>query len=211
MFYYTLFQDPIQKTSFNSIVEALKCFAQYSLFVEELKEIIEYRIEHIETKTFSIGKGLPEALEQYGCYSREEIFIIFGQQTINKKMQGNVSGLFNFANINTEIFFVTLNKSDKDFSPTTQYQDYLINDQIFHWQSQNTDCHAKRGQRFVNQHSLGKKFILFVREDKYDGYRNTCPFYCLGLIDYIRSYGDFPMNIEWKLQEPALPQFIKAV
>ncbi len=38
----------------------------------------------------------------------------------------------------TDIFFITLNKSDKDYSPTTMYEDYSINDELFHWQSQST-------------------------------------------------------------------------
>lgn len=37
-----------------------------------------------------------------------------------------------------DIFFVTLNKSDKDYSPTTMYNEYSINDFLFHWQSQST-------------------------------------------------------------------------
>ena len=53
--------------------------------------------------------------------------------------------------------------------------------------------------------------MLFVREDKKDGYGNTCPYYCMGLVNYIKSSGNFPMNIEWKLERPALSQFIKAI
>ena len=37
-----------------------------------------------------------------------------------------------------DVFFVTLNKSDKDYSPTTMYNDYSINETLFHWQSQST-------------------------------------------------------------------------
>ncbi|AJS61174.1 hypothetical protein UB51_25140 [Paenibacillus sp. IHBB 10380] len=35
----------------------------------------------------------------------------------------------------TDIFFIILNKSDKDFSPTTLYEDYVINERLFHWQT----------------------------------------------------------------------------
>ncbi len=37
-----------------------------------------------------------------------------------------------------DLFFVTLNKADKDYSPTTMYNDYSINESLFHWQSQST-------------------------------------------------------------------------
>ena len=37
-----------------------------------------------------------------------------------------------------DVFFVTLNKADKDYSPTTMYNDYSISESLFHWQSQST-------------------------------------------------------------------------
>ena len=37
-----------------------------------------------------------------------------------------------------DVFFVTLNKADKDYSPTTMYHDYSINENLFHWQSQSS-------------------------------------------------------------------------
>ena len=126
-------------------------------------------------------------------------------------MQGSVAGVFKVDALNTELFFVTLNKSDKEFSPSTQYKDYLINEKLFHWQSQNSDTHKGTGERFVLQHQNKKKFFLFVRSNVKDGYRNTCPFYCFGLVDYISSVGDKPMSITWQLHEPALPQFLKAL
>ena len=128
-----------------------------------------------------------------------------------KKMQGSVSGIFKIDELNTELFFVTLNKSDKDFSPSTMYDDYVISENKFHMKSQNTDSHSGSGKRFVEQAQNHKKFILFVREDKKDGFGNTCPFYCFGLVDYISSRDDRPMSIDWKVQQPILPQFIKAV
>lgn len=166
---------------------------------------------NIENITFPVGEGLPVTLEQYGLYTREEVFAIFGRQTAERKMQGSVSGVFNIEELNTELFFVTLNKSDKDFSASTMYDDYVVSESQFHWKSQNTDTHQGRGRRFVEQSTNKKKFLLFVRENKKDGFGNTCPFYCFGLIDYISSYDNKPMSIDWHVHHPILPQFIKAV
>jgi hypothetical protein len=211
MLYYNLFQDRISKIGANSVYDALKRINDYPIFKQELLEIVDYRLSNLENKTYQLGNGYNEALELYGCYTREEIFAIFGRQTADKKMQGSVSGVFKIDEMNTELFFVTLNKSDKDFSPTTQYNDYLMSDTKFHWQSQNTDSHKLLGKRFVDQKNNEKRFILFIRENKKDGYGNTSPFHCLGLIDYITSYGDYPMDVEWTLREPAMPQYIKAI
>lgn len=211
MLYYTLYTEKISKVGFHNIEEGISLLANYPLFIAELQELIDYLLANLETKTFSVGEGLPVALEQYGCYTREEIFAIFGRQTADKKMQGSVSGAFNIEEMNTELFFVTLNKSDKDFSPTTMYDDYVVNENQFHWKSKNTDTHQGRGRRFVEQAKNKRKFLLFVREYKRDGFGNTCPFYCFGLVDYISSRDDKPMSIDWRMHQPILPQFIKAV
>jgi superfamily II DNA or RNA helicase/HKD family nuclease len=211
MLYYTLFLDTITKMNLGSIEDGFALFNNYPLFVSEVIELTDYLMENLDTKTFSIGEGLPVALEQYGCYTREEVFAIFGRQTANKKMQGSVTGVFNIEELNTELFFVTLNKSDKDFSASTMYDDYVVSENQFHWKSQNTDSHEGRGRRFVEQDRNNKKFLLFVREYKHDGFGNTCPFFCLGLVDYISSYDDKPMSIDWRMHHPILPQFVKAV
>ena len=168
--------------------------------------------DHIPTiKEFIENNGQDVALEQYGCYTREEIFTIFGRQTAEKRMQGRVSGVFNIEERNTELLFVTLNKSNKDFSVSTMYDDYVVSERQFHWKSKNTDTHEGRGKRYVEQAINKKKFLLFVRADKTDGFNNTCPFYCFGLVDYISSRDDKPMSIDWHMHHPILPQFIKAV
>lgn len=211
MFYYTLYGDRISKIGVDSIETAISKLKSYPVFVDEIKELIEYLVANIEVKTFAVGEGMPLALEQYGCYTREEVFAIFGRQTADKKMQGSVSGAFNIDEMNTELFFVTLNKSDKDFSPSTMYDDYVVSENQFHWKSKNTDSHQGRGRRYVEQAINKKKFLLFVRENKRDGFGKTCPFYCFGLVDYISSRDDKPMSIDWRMHQPILPQFVKAV
>lgn len=211
MFYYTLYGDKISKVGCSCMEEAIARLKGYPAFIAEIQELTSYLLATLETKTFSVGEGMPLALEQYGVYTREEIFTIFGRQTADKRMQGSVSGVFRIDELNTELFFVTLNKSDKDFSASTMYDDYVVSERQFHWKSQNTDTHKGRGKRFVEQAINKKKFLLFVREDKRDGFGNTCPFYCFGLVDYISSCDDKPMSIDWRLHQPVLPQFIKAV
>ena len=211
MLYYSLYGDKISKIGVGSIQEALRCLANYPIFVNEILELTEYLLSCLDTKTYSVGEGMPVSLEQYGCYTREEVFSIFKRQTADKKMQGSVAGVFNIDELNTELFFVTLNKSDKDFSAETMYNDYVVSENEFRWESQNTDSHQGKGRRFVEQKSNGKKFLLFVRENTKDGYGNTSPFICFGLVDYICSKEDKPMKINWQTHQPILPQFLNAV
>lgn len=210
MFYYTLYERPVQQTAFSSVEDALKKFGKYPLFVQELSEMLDFLTVNLNHETFAIGHNMPTELEQYGCYSKDEIFILLKAQTANKSMHGFPAGVFSAPNVDVEAFFVTLNKSDKDFSPETQYKDYVISEDLFHWQSQNKDSHSNSGVRFT-QTNQGKRFLLFVREDKQDGFGNTSPFYCFGFVDYVSSQGDFPMSITWRLQQPIMSQFLKAI
>ena len=214
MLYYALFQDKLSKTGYNSINEALELIylPKYACFKQEIAEIVSYLLARLDIKTTPIGTEIIPGLELYGCYTREEVFTLVGRQTAEVKMQGAASGVFNLPEHNATLLFVTLNKSEKDFSPSTQYNDYLINEEYFHWQSQNTDSHSNNGgKRYTEQSQTKNKIILFVREEKKDGFGNTSPFHCFGLVDYVSSHDDFPMNVKWKLQKPAMAQYLKAI
>lgn len=212
--YYALFQERISKAGFKSIYEALMLIhlPQYACFKQEIAEIISYLLANLNIKTIPIGSDIIPGLELYGCYTREEIFTLVGRQTANLKMQGAASGVFNLPKHNATILFVTLNKSEKDFSPSTQYNDFLMNEEYFHWQSQNTDSHTNNGgRRYTEQAKKNSKIILFVRKEKKDGFGNTSPFHCFGLVNYVSSHDDFPMNVIWKLNKPAMAQYLKAI
>lgn len=214
MLYYALFQDRIGKSGLGTITEALDLLhkPQYACFREELAEIVSYLLTNLSIKTTAIAADLFPWLELYGCYTREEIFTLVGRQTADLKMQGAASGSFNLPEHNAVLLFVTLNKSEKDFSPSTQYDDYLINDLYFHWQSKNTDAHHNKGGRLYTEQLQNKrKVILFVRQEKRDGFGNTSAFHCFGLVDYVSSYDDFPMNVTWRLHQPAMAQYLKAI
>lgn len=215
MLYYDLFQERIDKTEFKEMgmYRALELLHddRYRYFKQEVSEIVSYLLAHLEITTTPLGNDVLPCIELYGCYTREEIFTLVGRQTLEKKMS-SVSGVFNLPEYDATLLFVTLNKSDKDFSPSTQYDDYVINKDYFHWQSKNTDAHHNRGGRiYTEQPQRHNKIVLFVREEKKDGFGNTCPFHCFGLVDYVSSHGDFPMNITWRLEQPVMPQYLKVV
>lgn len=214
MLYYSLFKDRLDKSGFSTIYDALQLIhsAKYAYFKQEMEEIVSYTLSHLQFKTVPLGDNILPGVELYGCYTREDIFTLVGRQTAKLKMQGSVTGVFNLLEHNATLLFVTLNKSDNDFSPSTQYDDYLINEKLFHWQSQNTDSHNNTGgKRYTRQEETQSNIILFVREYKRDGFGNTSPFHCFGPVSYVSSHGDFPMNITWELHKPAMPQYLKAI
>ena len=100
---------------------------------------------------------------------------------------------------NIDVFFVTLNKADKDYSPTTMYNDYSINESLFHWQSQSTTAeNSPTGQRYIHHKERGSKVLLFVREFKSDRVTGGAEAYTyLGTANYVKHTGSRPMNITW--------------
>ncbi|MBF0238905.1 MAG: DUF3427 domain-containing protein [SAR324 cluster bacterium] len=111
-------------------------------------------------------------------------------------------------NRNLEILFVTLQKSEKKFSPTTLYHDYALSEHLFHWQSQNSARPDRgNGLSYIQQMQTGKRIILFVREASYNDYGRAMGFVNLGQA-FLESYsGSQPMNIIWRL-EHTLPSYL---
>jgi hypothetical protein len=100
-----------------------------------------------------------------------------------------------------DAFFVTLNKSEKDYSPSTLYEDYAINERLFHWQSQSrTSVESETGRRYINHLRTGNRIVLFVRENKkQEGV--TSPYVYLGEVEYVRNEGNMPISFVWGLEE----------
>ena len=110
-----------------------------------------------------------------------------------------------------DVFFVTLNKADKDYSPTTMYNDYSINESLFHWQSQSTTAaDSPTGQRYTHHRERGSKVLLFVREFKADRITGGAAAYTfLGMANYVKLDGSRPMNTTWQLDRPIPAKFLK--
>ncbi len=103
----------------------------------------------------------------------------------------------------TDIFFITLEKTEKHYSPTTRYRDYAISDRLFHWESQSTTSEASTpGQRYINQEARGTNVVLFVRSSRKDVQGRTRPYFCAGRARYVEHRSERPMQITWELHDP---------
>ena len=89
------------------------------------------------------------------------------------------------------------------------YEDYSINKDLFHWQSQSTTADTSAtGQRYMHHKALGNKILLFVRERKKNAL-GTMPYTCLGFVTYERHTGSRPMNIVWLLQKEIPAKYLR--
>jgi hypothetical protein len=96
---------------------------------------------------------------------------------------------------------VTFRKDERDFSPTTRYQDYPVSRTQLHWESQSTITQdSPTGQNYLHFCERGYTVLFFARVDKrIDG--ETAPFYFLGPAVALLSYeGDRPITMTWELK-----------
>ncbi len=108
-----------------------------------------------------------------------------------------------------DVLFITLNKSDKYYSPTTMYNDYSINERLFHWQSQSTTSDTSgTGLRYIHHQKNGSKIALFVREFKQDRI-GAAPYTYLGTAAYETHTDSKPMNITWKLDQSIPAKYLR--
>jgi hypothetical protein len=149
----------------------------------------------------------PVPLALHARYSRAEIYAAFGLITDTQQTTGQSGVLFDRAT-QCDVFFITLKKSERLFSPTTRYNDYAISPWEFHWESQSLTREASAtGQRYIHHRERGSRVMLFVREENKRG-GVTLPFLCLGFADYVSHEGERPMAIRWRLQRPIPAAFV---
>ena len=120
-------------------------------------------------------------------------------------------GVLHLPDIKVDVFFVTLHKTEKEYSPTTMYQDYAINDRLFHWQSQSTtSAESPTGRRYVEHEQNGYTVLLFGREYKS---RNSLaqPYSFLGPAHYVTHSGNRPVNITWRLEHPLSARLLRTL
>lgn len=178
-----------------------------TVLLEELIELLKYQYDHIDFMDVPVDLGFECPLDLYCSYSRDQILVAMDFMKPSTVREG-VKWL---PEKGTDLFFVTLNKSDRDYSPTTMYNDYSINNELFHWQSQSTTASSSpTGQRYIHHREKGSKVLLFVREFKKDGVSNSAAVYTyLGTANYVRHEGSRPMNITWKLDHPIPAKYLK--
>jgi hypothetical protein len=141
-------------------------------------------------------------IHTHGLYSRYEVLAAFGLVSNGVLRESREGPIWSEAHA-TDVFFVTLNKSDEDYSPSTRYQDYPISPMLFHWESQSRTATASpTGQRYINHSRRGSRVMLFVREDNDDERGVSAPFICLGPARHVSHKSDRPMQIIWELERP---------
>ncbi|MGD0194011.1 MAG: DUF3427 domain-containing protein, partial [Candidatus Dormibacteria bacterium] len=175
--------------------------------LRQLLEILADRARYLNPP----ASGLAEVpLSLHARYTRDEILAAFGAITPERPGSWR-EGVKWLPDYRTDLLLVTLNKSEKRFSPSTRYRDYPISPELFHWESQSvTSASSPTGQRYVNQKRDGTNVLLFVREDSVGDGIGASPFLFLGAADYERHERERPIAIVWRLRNQMPPDFFKS-
>jgi hypothetical protein len=204
MLHYDIWQNP---GGFNSLEESINAIGKNLQLVQEIIEVMEFLLDKIDFIEKEIDLPYSQPIKLHGRYTREQILTAFGFSSFDKKAS-NREGVANNKELNTELLFIDLIKSEEDFSPTTMYNDYAVSDTLFHWQSQNaTTPESSKGLSYISHQASNKHILLFIREKSTDQYGYTMGYVFVGdgkLKDY---YGSKPMSINWQLSEP-IPNYL---
>lgn len=205
MLYYDFHLDAIEGLTLEN---GLKQIGENKELVDEIQSYLSVKIDAIdfeEIPCVEVESSFP--LMIHSRYTRDQILVALGLSTINK-MSHNREGVAYNRELNVEALFINLKKSEQDFSPTTMYDDYAINELLFHWQSQNqTSSESPKGLSYINQEEKGKTILLFIRETVKDADGFTQGFVFIGPARYVEHEGSKPMSIKWELKEP-MPHYL---
>lgn len=189
----------------DEVLGNLYSLADSPTMLAELLELLRYNYDHIDFIDAPVDLGFACPLDLHCTYTRDQLLVAMDYMTPSNVREG-VKWL---PEKKLDVFFVTLNKSDKDYSPTTMYNDYSINETLFHWQSQSTTADtSSTGQRYIHHREQGSKVLLFVREFKTD-MAGTAPYTFLGTANYVKHEGSRPMNVTWKLKQAIPAKYLK--
>jgi hypothetical protein len=192
----------------TSIDEGLTRLRREEAVRDELQAVVDLAFEGAQHVTVGLeGRLGPVPLQVHGRYQREEVLAALDYASLSRKPNSFREGVLYVPELDVDAFFVTLQKSEADYSPTTLYRDYPISPTLFHWESQSTTSVASAtGQRYLYGTSTK---LLFVRQRKADEF-GTSPYLFAGPLRYVQHAGERPIAITWRLDHPLPNTFFSA-
>lgn len=171
--------------------------------VKDMLDFLKWRASRIEPLQIITFPKTGNFLELHRTYNSKQISAAIGQNG-SVIMQG-----INY-NRHTQLdsFFVTINKSETEFTPSTMYQDYAKSPKIFHWETPSrmtTD--TREVQRYLDDNSTK---MIFIRQNKkanldvtgqYDISNSTSYYTFLGPVKKALGHeNENPVGIDFEME-----------
>ncbi len=202
MLFFSLWPDG---GGFDSYAAGLAALRDEAAARNDLRAVIRLGLGDAERVTSRLSGALGlRPLRVHARYTREEIVTALDFVSIDGRRPNSFrEGVLFAPAANADAFLVTLHKSEADYSPTTMYQDYAINPELFHWESQSgTTVASNTGQRYLKHRSTGSHVLLFCRPRKVSAFGTGAPYLFLGEADHVEHRGERPIAITWRLRTP---------
>lgn len=211
MFAYTLFDQGVRDLGGNDaaarfLYEALIGNPPLCARIESVLTALHAEIDFV-SPTAHVPDNVP--IELHALYSSHEAAAAFGFAGAHSFREG----IATIREHNADLFFVTIDKAEKQFALAHRYEDYAMNANYFHWQSQaKTREESEKGRRYKRVdygNAAAPQAHLFVREKK-EAAGVAQPFVYLGRLRFVSSTGECPMSIVWALETPIPARWLDA-
>jgi len=200
------------KGSFESLEGSLQRLLANPAIAAEMSDLFDLLDDEAQSLTEPLDRHMRwNHRVPIGVHSRAslaEILSAFGRMSLARPHRLRQGVDFDPVT-SSDLFFVTLEKAESHYSPTTMYRDYAISPERFHWESQSTtSVGSPTGQRYIHHRAKGSNIILFVRHRNQEAGR-TAAYTCLGAADYLSHTGSNPIAITWQLRKPMPDRFFR--
>lgn len=187
---------------FTSYAQGLDSLREQRALRDELRQVLDHvmgQADHFPIPLDGPHAHLP--LKVHSAYNRSEILAALGVARLGGQMPGSFAqGVLWDEQNQTDALLITLEKNEKDFSPTVRYKDYALTPTLFHWESQSPIADTSpTGLRYQQHEQRGSHVLMFMRRYKDTDIGKAQPWMLIGPATFVRHEGSKPMAITWRL------------
>jgi superfamily II DNA or RNA helicase/HKD family nuclease len=206
--HYRVWGQPGTKLGMSAIEESFIQLARNRSVLADLDEILAWANDESRVGGIRLDLAFPCALELHATYGNDEIKAALGEASFESAGVTGV-GRLHFPRIKTFASLVTFQKTEKEFSPSTMYQDYPVSRELLHWETQSQTSQASdTGQNLINHLERGYTMLFFVRSrKKVNGI--TSPFVFVGPAELVSYQSERPIQMLWRLKHPMPAQIFE--
>jgi superfamily II DNA or RNA helicase len=196
--HYRIWGKPGPEIGMASIEESYRRAAKNPSLLRDFDEILAWADEESRVGSASLNLPFPCSLELHATYGSDEIKAALGRASFESAAERG-TGVIRCPGIKAIVALVTFQKAEKQFSPSTMYQDYPISRELLHWETQGVTSQASEtGQNLIHHQERGQTILFFVRSRK-KVCGTTSPFTFLGPAKLVSFQSERPIQMVWRL------------
>lgn len=119
MLQFTIWQKTYEECGFSDLFEGFRELKNSPVMLSEMLDILYYNYDRIDFVDEPVDLGFDCPLDLHCTYSRDQILVALDFMKPNTVREGTKY----LPDKRIDVHFVTLNKAEKDYSPTTMYND----------------------------------------------------------------------------------------